>query len=355
MALFSAPYISIPEVLKNAYFFQITGLITLAFLFFGIYIRVIKNKSQVSEKNKYRNLFTEAKGKTSFNTLLSTHNRFRVGGPAEVLFQPKDLSDLVKILKLKPKEMPITVLGMGSNVLIRDGGIAGLVIKLGKGFTQFSIDRSTLQVEVGAGLAQLKFSKLCAKEGLGGLEFFCGIPGTIGGALRMNAGSHGVEVKDKLVSATLVDEMGDIKILNVEELNYSYRCCGIPKNWIFVSAIFQGVSKNRAEIEHSIEHMLKYRELRQPVNEKTAGCTFANYDLQHPAWKLIVAAGCQGLKYGEAMVSEKHGNFLINTGTATAEDLECLANIVQRRVLEKSGFLLKWEVEIMGVKNESNK
>jgi UDP-N-acetylmuramate dehydrogenase len=314
----------------------------------------VKNKGkQQGQSLKFatghESLFAGVSGRVSYDHPLAPYNRLRVGGPAQIFFRPADLSDLITVLRRKPQTLPHTSLGMGSNVLIRDGGVPGLVIQLGKGFTAMSAESETLEVEVGAGASQYKFAQFCAREGIGGLEFFCGIPGTIGGALRMNAGAHGVEVKDRLISATVLDDCGGLRTLGVNDLKYSYRNCGLPKVWIFISAKFQGKARSRAEIRESIEAMLKYREEKQPVNDKTVGCTFANPGHgANPAWKLIMEAGCQGLRLGDAQVSEKHANFLINTKTASAQEIESLGNLVQKKVLERTGLTLRWEVERIG-------
>lgn len=305
---------------------------------------------------------TKFRGNCCLEMSLTPYTRFRVGGNAELFFRPSSIMELVSVLKRKPKQFVVTPLGYGSNMLVRDGGLYGIVIQIaGRGFSQFSIidvmtDKHLKIIEVGAGMSQQKFAKICAKAGISGLEFFCGIPGTIGGALRMNAGANGSQVSDRLISAIVVNPQGEIQELSMSELKYEYRCCGLPKDWIFISAKFRGyyLLRSREEIELSIQEMLKLREETQPVNEKTAGCTFTNPE-GRLAWKLINDAGCQGEIIGGAQISKKHSNFLLNFNSATAEELESLGELVQRRVYEHSGILLKWEVERLGIRKTQAK
>lgn len=271
---------------------------------------------------------------------------FRVGGPADVVFRPEDISDLCHFLKNCPKDIPIFPLGVGSNVIIRDGGIRGVVIRLGRGFQHvFSQDNT---VDVGAGLLDKNLSILAGEEGWGGLEFFCGIPGTIGGALRMNAGCYGSEVKDILEYAVVVDRSGRQLKLGLEDLNYSYRHCGLGQEYIFVGARFKFTPKAPEEVQALIQEYLERRESTQPIRERTGGSTFANPSQDIRAWELIDKAGLRGLKVGGAEVSTKHCNFMINTGSATAQDLEALGEEVRRSVLAQSKVSLRWEIIRVG-------
>lgn len=305
---------------------------------------------QQSEK-KWREILPRVRGKYQINVPLSVHTWLRVGGAADVLFRPADLQDLILFFKEKPKDLPVTFLGNGSNILIRDGGVPGVVIRLGKGFHHFLHDPEKAQVDVGAGALDTTFSKLCAQAGLGGLEFFCGIPGSIGGALRMNAGAYGTEVKDCLVEALALDPEGGLHRLTPDELGYSYRKCSLPKEWLFIRARFQGVSTPPENINKKMDELLAEREKTQPVREKTGGSTFKNPE-GFKAWELIDQAGYRGFQKGGAEISPQHCNFMINKGEATAQDLESLAQEVQQKVLEKTGVLLNWEIERIGVQKE---
>ncbi|AIL12699.1 UDP-N-acetylenolpyruvoylglucosamine reductase [Candidatus Paracaedimonas acanthamoebae] len=275
---------------------------------------------------------------------LSRLTWFRVGGPAEVLYKPADLEDLSFFLKHKTKEIPALTIGVGSNLLIRDGGIPGVVVRL-QGFNNIVVQGN--EIEVGAGVLDRTLALVAQEEGLQNLEFLAGIPGTIGGALRMNAGCYGIEIKDILVSALAVDNQGKIHKLTPEDMGFSYRHCKIPQDWIFVGARFKAKSGDSQEIAARMEKLLTEREDAQPVKSRTGGSTFANPE-GYKAWELIDKAGGRGLKIGGAQVSEKHCNFLINTGDATAEDLELLGETIRARVLENSGIDLRWEIVRMG-------
>jgi UDP-N-acetylmuramate dehydrogenase len=270
-----------------------------------------------------------------------------VGGDAEVLFRPEDTADLITFLTHRPKEFPILVIGVGSNLLVRDGGIPGIVIRLGKGFSQMVIKNETLIV--GAGALDRTVALVAAEAGLGGLEFLSGIPGTIGGGLRMNAGAYGQEIKDVVAWAEAVDLEGQLHHLLPEDLAFSYRHCGVPKEWIFVRACLKAFPADRGEIQGRIQQIQEAREETQPVKARTGGSTFANPP-GHKAWELIAQAGCRGMTLGGAQVSEKHCNFLLNVGGATAVDLEDLAETVRDKVLAQSGVPLQWEIQRVGVK-----
>lgn len=270
---------------------------------------------------------------------------FRVGGTADILFKPSDYEDLSDFLKQKSKELEVTPLGVGSNLLVRDGGIAGVVVRLGKGFTNIAIHDGFL--DVGAGVLDSTIAKIAAEEGLAGLEFFSGIPGTIGGALRMNAGCYGREVVDIIEAAFALDPKGKLHTLTKEDLGYTYRHCGLPEDWIFIGARFKAPTGDKAQIQSAMQTLMSQREETQPIREKTGGSTFAN-PLGHKAWELIDQAGCRGLRVGGAQVSEKHCNFLINFDNASAFDLEELGETVKNRVKLNSGIDLRWEIKRVG-------
>ena len=239
----------------------------------------------------------------------------------------------------------MTVIGVGSNLLVRDGGISGVTIRLGRGFAGLTIEDDTLQV--GAGALDLNVALTAAEAGLAGLEFLSGVPGTIGGGLRMNAGAYGGEIKDVLVAATAVDRTGTMHRVPAAELDLSYRHSGAPEDWIFTAAILRGRRGDRHEIAGRMAEIQAAREASQPIRSRTGGSTFANPP-GHQAWQLIDAAGCRGLVRGGAMVSEKHTNFLINTGTASAADIEGLGEEVRRRVHVEFGIVLEWEIRRIG-------
>ncbi|HBN22410.1 MAG TPA: UDP-N-acetylenolpyruvoylglucosamine reductase [Holosporales bacterium] len=296
-------------------------------------------------KKRSNKALPEVRGKYRENVPLAPTTWFRVGGPAETIFRPADYEDLGDFLKGKSNEVPVTPIGVGSNLLVRDGGVPGVVVRLGRGFTNIALHDGFL--DVGAGVLDSTVAQLAAEEGIKGLDFFCGIPGTIGGALRMNAGCYGTEVKDVLEAAFVLDPKGKLHELTLDDLGYTYRHCGIPKDWIFIGARFKAPTGNQKIIQESINTLLAQREATQPIRSKTGGSTFAN-PVGHSAWKLIDEAGCRGLKVGGAQVSEKHCNFLINFDNATAFDLEELGETVKKRVKDKSGIELRWEIQRIG-------
>jgi UDP-N-acetylmuramate dehydrogenase len=271
---------------------------------------------------------------------------FRVGGPAELLFRPVDLEDLAAFLAGRPDDVPLTVIGVGSNLLVRDGGVPGVTIRLGRGFAGVAIDGDRLRV--GAGALDLTVALHAEQAGLSGLEFLSGVPGTIGGALRMNAGAYGGETNDVVVEATALDPRGRRHVLTNAEMGFSYRHCDVAEDWIFVEAVLQGTPGDRAAIAKRMGEIRTLREDSQPVNTRTGGSTFANPEGEK-AWRLIDLAGCRGLRRGGAMVSDKHCNFLINVGDASAADLEGLGEEVRRRVFETTGVRLEWEIRRIGV------
>lgn len=269
----------------------------------------------------------------------------RVGGAAEALFIPIDEADLAHFLSSTPVDIPVQILGVASNTLVRDGGVKGVVIRLGPAFAKVSTD----DVKVTAGTAALDKSvaKKAAETGITGLEFYAGVPGTIGGALRMNAGCYGSETKDVLESVVAINRAGRRQVMSLAEMQYSYRHCGAPKDLFFVEAVFKGEADEPAAIQSRMDEITEKRELSQPIREKTGGSTFKNPD-GHSSWKLIDAAGCRGLRVGGAQMSEQHCNFMINADGATAADLEKLGETVRARVLETQGVDLHWEVRRIG-------
>lgn len=271
---------------------------------------------------------------------------FRVGGPADVLFRPADVEDLSAFLAACPLDIPITVVGVGSNLLVRDGGVRGVVIRLGATFGQVEILENN-QLRAGAAALDMSVARKAAVAGIAGLEFYAGIPGSIGGALIMNGGAHGGETCDVLVSARAVRRSGEIVTLTNEDFSYSYRHSDVPDDLIFVDGLFQGTAGERAIIEAHMAEITQKREESQPIRTKTGGSTFKNPE-GHKSWQLVDGAGCRGLVRGGAQVSEMHCNFLINTGAAKAGDLEGLGEEVRTRVKETSGVSLEWEIKRIG-------
>jgi UDP-N-acetylmuramate dehydrogenase len=292
----------------------------------------------------------KVRGRLTADAPLAQVTWFRVGGPAEILFRPADVEDLGSFLAAKPKDVPVTVIGVASNLLVRDGGIKGVVIRLGRGFVEITTEAET--VTTGAGALDLNVAITAREAGIAGLEFLSGIPGTVGGGLRMNAGAYGSEFKDVLQSAVALDSKGARHELAPADLKLSYRHCGLPEDWIFVAARFAGATGDPLAIARRMNEIQSAREESQPIRSRTGGSTFANPP-GRKAWELIDAAGCRGLKRGGAMVSEKHANFLINTGDATAADLEALGEEVRARVLAASGVALDWEIRRVGAPLEA--
>jgi UDP-N-acetylmuramate dehydrogenase len=274
---------------------------------------------------------------------------FRVGGPAEILFRPVDADDLAEFLAAKPSDIPLTFFGSGSNLLVRDGGIPGVVIRLGSNFRKTEIKWSgdSADVHVSAGAVDISTARHCRDAGVGGLEFLSGVPGTIGGALRMNAGAYGREMADVTLQAEAFDAAGQRHILSPEKLAFSYRHSATPENWIFVSAILRGRHEAPQAIAARMAEIESNREESQPLRTRTGGSTFTNPPGEK-AWQLIDQAGCRGLSRGGAVVSEKHCNFLINTGSASAADIEGLGEEVRRRVNQQTGITLSWEIRRIG-------
>lgn len=271
---------------------------------------------------------------------------FRVGGKAEVMFKPADEADLSEFLKNCPVDIPVYPIGVASNLIIRDGGIPGVVIRLGGEFA--AVTQNKNQITAGAAALDTVVAQHAENAGLAGMEFLSGIPGTIGGALRMNAGAYGSEIKDILIEATAIDRKGRIHKVKPKDLNLTYRHCGAPDDWIFTSATLQGTADEIRHIAARMDEIKSKREATQPVRARTGGSTFANPD-GLKAWVLIDAAGCRGLTRGNAQVSELHCNFLLNNGGATAADLEGLGEMVRERVMAHSGIDLRWEIQRIGL------
>ncbi len=288
----------------------------------------------------------QVRGKLTPNAPLADQTWFRVGGPAEILFRPADEEDLATFLANTPSDIPVTVLGAASNTLIRDGGIPGVTIRFSPSFAQTKT--SGIEVRAGAASIDLNVARAAQEAGIAGLEFLCGIPGTIGGGLRMNAGSYGREFKDIVVSADLITRQGERLTLSPAEIGFHYRHTHVAEDAIFVSALLKGEPGVASEILQRMQEIQKSRNDSQPIREKTGGSTFANPPGQK-SWQLIDAVGCRGLTIGGAQMSEKHCNFLINTGNATASDIENLGEEVRRRVRDHSGVELRWEIKRIGV------
>jgi UDP-N-acetylmuramate dehydrogenase len=286
------------------------------------------------------------RGRLLANQSLKELTWFRVGGSAQLLFMPEDEADLCYFLANLPADIAVTAIGLGSNLIVRDGGVPDAVIRLGRGFNEISIE--DLNVRAGAAVPDVKVARAAQEAGIAGLSFLRGIPGGVGGALRMNGGAYGRETKDALVAARAVDRQGRIHVMSNADLHYSYRHCGAPDDYIFTQALFAGDRGDPAAIAKEMEKITESREATQPVKSRTGGSTFKNPP-GHKAWQLIDAAGCRGLRIGDAQVSELHCNFLINLGSATAADIEILGETVRQRVKDHSGVDLEWEIKRIGL------
>lgn len=286
------------------------------------------------------------RGRLDENVPLAQIAWFRVGGPAEVMFRPADRDDLCAFLAARPADVPVTVIGLASNLLVRDGGVPGVVIRLGREFAQ--IDIADGVVRAGAGASDVNVSRAAHEAGLGGLEFLSGIPGAIGGAVRMNAGAYDREIKDVLIDAEAVDASGRVHRADASSLGFTYRHSDAPDDWIFTEARLRATPDSPGRIAERMSKIASARKESQPIRTRTGGSTFKNPP-GRKAWELIDQAGCRGLLRGGAQVSPMHCNFLINTGTATAADLEGLGEEVRRRVRETSGVDLDWEIRRVGV------
>src|SRR5258706_10158303 len=287
------------------------------------------------------------RGRLLANQSLAELTWFRVGGRAQVMVLPEDEDDLAYFLAHLPAGIPVTVIGLGSNLIVRGAGVPGAVIRLGRGFNDIKAEQGS-RLRVGAAVPDVKVARAAQENAIAGLSFMRGIPGAVGGALRMNGGAYGRETKDALIEARAVDRGGRVHVLGNGDMHYSYRHCGAPADIGFKQALLQGAPGDPAAIAPEMGKSTESREATQPIKSRTGGSTFKNPP-GHKAWQLIDAAGCRGLKIGDAQVSQMHCNFLINLGSATAADIETLGETVRRRVKEHIGVELEWEIKRIGV------
>lgn len=290
------------------------------------------------------------RGRIEANAPLADLTWFRVGGPAEVLFTPADEADLAAMLKATPDDVVVYVIGVGSNLLVRDGGVPGMVIRLGKGFSETTLEPGH-RISTGTAVPDVRVARFALDHSIGGLTFLRGIPGTIGGALRMNGGAYGRETKDVLLEARAVDRRGSLHVLSNADMQYTYRHCGAPEDFIFTQALFQGEAGDKDEIARAMNDVTERREATQPIKSRTGGSTFKNPP-GHKSWQLIDQAGLRGFNIGPAKVSELHCNFLINEGGATAAQIEELGETIRQRVKTSSGIELDWEIKRIGIPAE---
>jgi UDP-N-acetylmuramate dehydrogenase len=293
-----------------------------------------------------RGRMPELRGRLLANQTLAELTWFRVGGPAQILFMPEDEDDLAYFLTNLRSEIPVAVVGLGSNLIVRDGGVPGVAIRLGRGFGDIATEG--LNLRAGAAVPDVKVARAAQEAGLSGLSFLRGIPGSIGGAVRMNGGAYGREVKDTLLEARAVDRAGKVHRFRNADMGFSYRHCGVADDYVFTQALFHAERGDPAAIAAEMDKITESREATQPIKSRTGGSTFKNPP-GHKAWQLIDAAGCRGLRIGDAQVSEMHTNFLINLGKATAADIETLGETVRQRVKETSGVELEWEIKRIGI------
>ena len=286
------------------------------------------------------------RGQLEFAAPLDGLTWFRTGGAADVLFRPADMEDLQTLIAALPDDVPVRAIGVGSNLLVRDGGLPGVVVRLPKRFAALQISEATV-IDAGAGAMGITVATFARDHGLAGLEFLRGIPGTLGGAVRMNAGAYGRELVDILIDCDVLERDGSLRCWTLADMAYSYRHSALPDAAIVLSARLRGMPAERAMIDAEMQRIADAREASQPLRTRTGGSTFKNPEGQK-AWQLIDAAGCRGLMIGGAQVSEKHCNFLINTGSATSADLEALGEEVRRRVKAHSGVDLVWEIDRIG-------
>jgi UDP-N-acetylmuramate dehydrogenase len=292
-----------------------------------------------------RDRLPEARGRYETDAPLAGYSWFRVGGPAEVLYHPADAEDLAHFLSACPPHVALTVIGVGSNLLVRDGGVEGVVIRLGKAFSRIKVEGTRLRV--GAGALDITVANKARDHGLAGLEFLRGVPGSIGGAVAMNAGAYGREMADVLVEATILDRAGERHVLPAADLGFAYRQAALPQGSVVIEAVLAGAPGDGAAIQAEMDRIAAAREESQPLRTRTGGSTFKNPP-GHKAWVLIDQAGGRGLSRGGAQVSPKHCNFLINTGAARAADLEALGEELRQRVKQKTGIDLEWEIRRIG-------
>jgi len=295
--------------------------------------------------------FSEIKGELYKNKSLAPLTWFKVGGPAEYLFIPKDKADLIRFLKKYPGDYPKTIVGAGSNILIREGGISGVVISM-KNLNAIKSNEENIYAETGA--LDMAISREASKMGLSGLEFLIGIPGSIGGGLKMNAGSYGREIKDVLVDVEVIDNSGSVFHVKQEELKLEYRKNNSPNDWIFLSCNLKGKKSETSIVRSRMKEIINDRKNNQPINQLTGGSTFKN-PKELKSWRLIDKAGCRGLIFGNAKVSEKHCNFLINNGNALSSDIESLGEIVRNKVFNETGVSLEWEIIRVGKRAQTKK
>ncbi|MGL4488167.1 MAG: UDP-N-acetylmuramate dehydrogenase [Rhizobiaceae bacterium] len=287
------------------------------------------------------------RGRMTPNAEMDKVTWFRAGGLAEVMFQPADEEDLAAFMEAVPEEIPVMPVGIGSNLLVRDGGISGFVVRLSaKGFGE-AVQAGETTIRAGAATPDKRVAALALEIGLGGFHFYHGIPGGIGGALRMNAGANGVETRERVIEVRAIDRKGKLHVFSNADMGYAYRHSSAAKDLIFTSGLFEGYKLDKDEIRAKMDEVQTHRETVQPIKEKTGGSTFKNPP-DHSAWKLIDNAGCRGLMVGGAQMSPMHCNFMINTGTAHGYDLEYLGETVRQRVLETSGIRLEWEIKRIG-------
>ena len=291
------------------------------------------------------------RGRLEPNAPLADLTWFRAGGAAEVLLSPADEGDLSTFLKATPPDIPVYVIGVGSNLLVRDGGVLGVVIRLGRAFMDVVVEGEN-RIRAGAAALDVRVARFAAENSIDALTFLRGIPGSIGGALRMNGGAYGGETKDVLVEARGFDRKGNLHVLSNADMKYSYRHCGAAEELIFTSALLQGRAGNKLEILAAMDKITESRESTQPIKSRTGGSTFKNPP-NHKSWQLIDKAGMRGFHIGHAKVSELHCNFLINEGGATATQIEELGEAVRTRVKENSGVQLEWEIRRIGLSPES--
>jgi UDP-N-acetylmuramate dehydrogenase len=286
------------------------------------------------------------RGELIENAPLAPLTWLRVGGPAEILFRPVDVSDLITFLIGTPEDIPVTVIGMGSNLLVRDGGVSGVVIRLGYGFMNIeAIDGQ--RIRAGTAALDAAVSRIAQQAGIAGIEFYRGIPGSIGGALRMNGGAYGRETKDILVEAVALDRNGVRHVLSNSAMHYTYRHCGADENLIFIEATYQGHADDKLKIMARMNDIMAKRETSQPIHTRTGGSIFKNPE-GYKSWQLIDEAGGRGLMRGGAQISNLHCNFFVNTGNASAADLEDLGEDVRTRVKMQNGVILDWEIKRIG-------
>ena len=292
-------------------------------------------------------LFLKKKEIIQSNYNIGKKTWFGTGGKAKVFFQPECLNDLSLFLKVIPKKILIYVIGSGSNTLVRDGGMSGVVIKLNNGFSDFFYDKKKKVIKVGGGLKNLTLIKYCLKNSIGNFEFLSGIPGTIGGSLKMNAGCFGQTISENLISIDIINRSGECLFFKKEDLKFKYRNTSILSDWIIVSAVFSAKKSNTTKIQNYINKISTIRKKTQPISSRTSGSTFQNPE-SHKVWKLIDKVGYRGKKLGGAQISEKHSNFLINNGNSSSLDIELLGEQVREKVHSETGIKLDWEIIRVG-------